>query len=458
MANFVLSAHMTNGDVLPLLRLGAALRKRGHQATLVTHGAFGPLAEKAGIGFRELDPPEAYTGIMKDLQLLEDPLRKPELYAEYERRYYAPEKLQHEYDVLDSLCAQPDTVLIGRERSAFVAMMVAEKRRLPFVSVFLAPSYVVQLATWSELGHDFSMSIVNRFRALHGLSPVRDWLSWAQAAGKHIGFWPELFAPREPGWPLAVEAVGFPAADEAELAPLPERLLEFISSDAPPLLITGGTGKLLKPRFYEVCVEACRLLDRRAILVTRHEELVPRELPGTIQYHRVLPLAGVYPLLGGIIHHGGIGTVSASMAAGLPQLALAADTDRPDNAQRIKRLGLGDYLPPALWKPQHIAEALERIGTPQVKARCLHMQAALRQAEAMDVACTAVEAAVGQAAYAISSQAIADDYDAACRQQQPDGQTGRTGSTAPSLDARRRTMLVQQLLQARRAQEEVVGS
>ena len=88
MANFVLNTHMTNGDVLPFLRLGSALRKRGHQTTLVTHGVFGHLAEKAGIEFRGIDDPEEYTDIMKDLYMMEDPLNKPDLYEAYQQKYY----------------------------------------------------------------------------------------------------------------------------------------------------------------------------------------------------------------------------------------------------------------------------------------------------------------------------------------------------------------------------------
>ena len=123
MANFVVSAHMTKGDVLPFLRLSAAIKKRGHRVTLVTHGAFGPLAERAGIEFRALDAPEQYKQIMKDLHLLENPLTKPDLYAKYEEIYYAQDKLQMEYDILSELCQAPDSVLICREMSGFIAMM-----------------------------------------------------------------------------------------------------------------------------------------------------------------------------------------------------------------------------------------------------------------------------------------------------------------------------------------------
>ncbi|MWC27751.1 glycosyltransferase [Paenibacillus sp. MMS18-CY102] len=455
MANFVVSAHMTKGDVLPFLRFSAALKKRGHRVTLVTHGAFGPLAHKAGIEFRELDPPEQYKQIMKDLYMLENPLTKPDLYAKYEEIYYAQDKLQKEYDILSELCQAPDSVLICREMSGFIAMMVSEKLGVPIIAGFLAPSYVTQLQTWADLSFDFSISLINRFREHNGLAPVKDWLSWAKAIQTNIGFWPEEYASREPEWGFDVEPVGFPLADEAELEPLPESLVTFLESGEPPLLITGGTGKLLKSNFYEVCVEACRLTGQRAIIVTQHEELLPAELPDNMQWYSVLPLAAVYPLLGSIIHHGGIGTVSGSMAGGVPQLALAADTDRPDNGKRVKNLGLGEYLPPALWEPHLIADALKRIASPHVKERCMQMKEIMHNHDTMEYACGVAERIVGQKSFAISSERLALDYAAAASEMTAMSQTAATAESETvnrimQSSAEQRAKLIQQLLRKRK--------
>src|SRR5690554_1282902 len=325
MANFVLNTHMTNGDVLPFLRLASALRKRGHRATLVTHGVFAPLAAKADIEFRGIDSPEEYTDIMKDLYMMEDPLNKPDLYEAYQRKYYSRENFRNEYDILCELCERDDSVIICKERDGFVAMMVSEKMNIPIVTGVLAPSYVTQLHIWEDLGLDFAITLINTFREDIGLQPVKNWTSWMQAVKKNIGFWHETFdnAVESPEWALKVDTVGFPLADSAEYESLPQDLIDFIEEGEPPLLITGGTGKMIKPQFYEASIEACKLLKRRTILVTRHEEFVHCELPDYIKWYRILPLASVYPLVSGVIHHGGIGTITGAMTAGTPQLALA---------------------------------------------------------------------------------------------------------------------------------------
>lgn len=449
MANFVISTHMTKGDVLPFLRFGSALRKRGHDVTLVTHGAFESLALKAGISFCALDAPEEYEEVMKDLYLIEDPLNRPELAAIYHKKYYSHEKFRKEYDILSALCSREDSVLVCKERDGFVAMMVSEKLQIPIITGVLAPSYLTQLQVWEEIGLEYAISLINSFRDEIGLPPVQSWTRWLGGSKKNIAFWHETFDSALPAEKenLPVQTVGFPLADTAEYEAIPESLAEFIRGGEPPILITGGTGKMIRPNFYQVSIEACKLLKRRTILVSNHEELIQTDLPDFIQWHRVLPLASVYPLVGAVIHHGGIGTISGAMVAGIPQLALAADTDRPDNGLRIKNLGIGDYLPPFQWKPEIIAQSLLQTLKPSVYNRCRNLAEIIKKHDTMSTACAVAEAVVGKREYAISSDEI--KMEDTSRKQ-----TGRepvvAGSHA-SLSDNRRAWLAQQLLKRRQA-------
>lgn len=444
---------MTNGDVLPFLRLASALRRRGHKATLVTHGVFSQLAEKSGIAFRGIDKPEEYTEIMKDLSMIEDPLNKPELYEDYQRKYYTKEKFQHEYDIITELCQEEDSVLICRDRDGYVAMIVSEIMQVPIVSAILAPSYVTQLHIWEELGLDFGISSINTFRNDLGLTPVSNWTSWMGAVKKNIGFWHESFdaAVETPDWALKVETVGFPLADEIEYEPLPIDLLDFIQSGEKPLLITGGTGKMIKPNFYQAAIEGVKLSGQRTILVTRHEEFIQGELPDHIRWYKILPLASVYPLVSGVIHHGGIGTITGAMTAAVPQLALAADTDRPDNGRRIKQLGIGDYLPPMQWEPTLIANTIKTIQTNAVKERCRQLAKALAEHDTMTMACTAIESVIGRRSNAIESNQLSVDYMAAKQEQLLQSVVSladhRLDVNNEALNSNKRSLLAQRLLQ-----------
>lgn len=446
MANFVISTHMTKGDVLPFLRFGSALRKRGHDVTLVTHGVFESLAVKAGISFCALDTPEEYEEVMKDLYLIEDPLNRPELAAEYHRKYYSHDKFRKEYEILSGLCSREDSVLVCKERDGFVAMMVSEKLQIPIITGVLAPSYVTQLQVWEEIGLEYAIALINSFRHELALPPVQSWTKWLGGSKKNLAFWHETFdsaLPVEEGQ-LSVQTVGFPLADNAEYEAIPASLAEFIRDGEPPILITGGTGKMIRPNFYQVSIEACKLLKRRTILVSNHEELIQTELPDYIQWHRVLPLASVYPLLGAVIHHGGIGTISGAMVAGIPQLALAADTDRPDNGMRIKNLGIGDYLPPFQWKPELIAKSVLQILKPSVHKRCQDLAEIIRNHDTMSEACALAEAVVGKREYAIASEEVKADT----HQEQTNREPVVLWEQEPLSD-NRRAWLAQQLLKRR---------
>ena len=65
--------------------------------------------------------------------------------------------------------------------------------------------------------------------------------------------------------------------------------------------------------------------------------------------------------MGLLVHHGGIGTTAAALAAATPQLVLAYGIDRPDNGARTQSLNLGSVFPPPRWQPQELSQAIEHL-------------------------------------------------------------------------------------------------
>src|SRR5262249_34834571 len=49
--NILLNPAGSSGDVLPFIRLGTALKGRGHEVTVITMGRYEPLARHAGLAF-----------------------------------------------------------------------------------------------------------------------------------------------------------------------------------------------------------------------------------------------------------------------------------------------------------------------------------------------------------------------------------------------------------------------
>jgi UDP:flavonoid glycosyltransferase YjiC (YdhE family) len=387
LANIILTSLGSGGDVFPFLHIGSRLKARGHHVTLLSHCHYRGTAEKAGLDFAALDGPEEYVRFVKDEPLL----NTPRGIADFLRRHSLP-KFLLEYNLIDERCRSRDTVLISRDLFDTAARISAEKLGIKLLHVFFAPS---QVATWKiriELFIHVLASDIDRLRAQVNLSPVTDWHAWLGYSNRSIALWPDWFAGPNSTWPAGLIPVGFMTDSEPETAELGDEIRSMISNGALPILITGGTGMYLGAEFYAAAAEACRLLHRQGILVTPHEEQVPKHLPDSVRRFSYLPFSKLMPHVDAVIHHGGRGTLSCAIAAGVPQLVLAMGADRPDNAARLQSLGVAEYLPPPSWKPDLVAAALGRlIGSSLVKDRCKKLAGRLLDRDAVTAACDLIE-------------------------------------------------------------------
>jgi UDP:flavonoid glycosyltransferase YjiC (YdhE family) len=203
---------------------------------------------------------------------------------------------------------------------------------------------------------------LNKFRAELRLVPVKNILSeWCHSPQRVIGLFPDWYAPPQPDWPKQTVVTGFPLFDEKDVTPLPEKVEEFLNAGSAPIVFTPGSAMLHGQAFFAAGVAACRILKRRGILLTRHAEQVPANLPDGVIHAPYAPFSQLLPRSAALVHHGGIGSTAQAMSCGVPQLMMPMGFDQPDNAQRIKRLGVGDSLPPKKFKGQAVAAALGRL-------------------------------------------------------------------------------------------------
>ncbi|HLL88375.1 MAG TPA: nucleotide disphospho-sugar-binding domain-containing protein, partial [Tepidisphaeraceae bacterium] len=115
----------------------------------------------------------------------------------------------------------------------------------------------------------------------------------------------------------------------------------------------------------------CRRLGRRGLLLTRFAEQVPTDLPPGVIHVPFAPFSQLLPRCAALVHHGGIGTTSQGLAAGVPQLVMPMSHDQPDNALRVMRLGVGDALAPRWFTGRRVAARLGALlGSADVRRRC----------------------------------------------------------------------------------------
>lgn len=116
-------------------------------------------------------------------------------------------------------------------------------------------------------------------------------------------------------------------------------------------------------------------------------------------FHSCVAWIGILPFrklmqqhLQAVIHRGGLGTLACAMEAGIPQLILPKGADRLDNAYRLQKLGVADFLSPPKWRPELLAEALLRlVSSPVVAEKCGTVADRLRNQDGAEAACRVIE-------------------------------------------------------------------
>ena len=138
---------------------------------------------------------------------------------------------------------------------------------------------------------------------------------------------------------------------------LPDDVREFLDAGPPPVAVTFGTGMMHARELFAEAVAACEQAGLRGMLLTRHPEQLPARLPTTVRQFAFAPFRELFPQCVAVVHHGGIGTTSQALAAGVPQLILPFAFDQPDNGVRVQELGVGAWFHPKRNCAGRIAEA-----------------------------------------------------------------------------------------------------
>jgi rhamnosyltransferase subunit B len=377
----------SGGDIYPFLQLGRELKQRGHQCTLITHCVYEEKASRYGLDFTPLDTPAEYQAFIEDQPLLNTPRGIPQFL-----RRHALSSVSVLFELVSRHVSRQDTVLLTRDLFDTAPRLISEKLGLPLIWVFISPSQITTAPLRARLFSSMLASDIERIRSSLGLQPSVPETYWLTYASESIALWPEWFAASE-DWPSKLVSVGFMVEDATETdGLLHSRIESMLAKGPPPVLITAGTGAYLGGDFHDASARACTLLNRPGIVVSRYAAQIPRHLPDSVCSVDFLPFRTLMPRMGAVIHHGGVGTLSCALGAGVPQLVLPMGADRPDNAVRLQRLGVAEYLPPPQWKPELIADSLRRLlDSPAVSHRCNEFAKRLENANAAKAACEVIE-------------------------------------------------------------------
>src|SRR5581483_7861155 len=94
-----------------------------------------------------------------------------------------------------------------------------------------------------------------------------------------------------------------------------------------------------------------------------------------------------------VVHQGGVGTTAQCLRAGKPMLIMPYSHDQPDNARRMKRLGVAKVIPKASYTPKKVTRKLRKIlEEPELAQKAAMIAGQLRHEDGVKTACDALEA------------------------------------------------------------------
>ncbi len=373
----------SRGDVQPFVALALALRTRGHAVRIAAPQDYATLIEDYGLPIHVLGG------------LIREQMDMPHVAAMLDG---AGNPLRFAVDTLpqvmplvgrlvdDAWHASLDAdALIVSTLGAYPGLSVAEKRGAPLIVAHFhplgqtsaaqhvnfpaLPTWVPLHAPYNRLSHFLGAQglwqllrpALNRARrhvlALPSLSPaalLRRVRRLDQAA---IYGYSRHLAPLPSNTPPGLAVTGFWFLPHAPHWQPDAHLLRFLDAGPPPVYVGFGsnlTGRT-PDQLTRLYVEALQRTNCRGLFFGGWGDFANIDLPATMLRVDSIPHDWLFGRVAAVIHHGGAGSTSAAVAAGVPSVAMPFLGDQFFWAHQLHHLGCG---PPALVRRSLTADCL----------------------------------------------------------------------------------------------------
>jgi UDP:flavonoid glycosyltransferase YjiC (YdhE family) len=414
----VLSNIGTFGDINPLVALALELKRRGHTPVMALPAVYTSKIVPLGIEFHPLRPDIDPTNTML-VEMVYDVNKGTETGL---RKFLFPLLRETYADLLDAATkpARADLLLLGELN--YAGPLVAEVTGIPWASYVLAPFSFFsafdppvlppypRLARADKVvpGMGSGIKRLARFVTRKWPEPIYE---LRRELGLPMGPNPIFDAKHSPNlvlamfsrvlgveqkdWPANVLISGFCFYDaDAGNAALPPHLQEFVAAGEPPVVFTLGSAAVLAAGdFYEQSARAAMRLGVRAVLLIGADQRNrPKQaLPDSICIAEYAPYSALFPRAKLVVHQGGVGTTAQCLRAGRPMLIMPYSHDQPDNARRMKRLGVARAIQRSSYKPWRVARAIKALlAEPEYERNAKSAANQLAQEDGVKTACDAL--------------------------------------------------------------------
>ena len=398
----VLNTFGSFGDIHPYMAIAMELQRRGHVPVIATSDVYREKIEGAGLQSVPVRPNLPQPG--DQAADLIDKIMQPKTGPRFLMDEVIYPAVRDSYEDLVRAVAGAD--LLVTHPAAPAGPLVGRKTGMPWISTVLAPfsffsAYdppVPPFWQWtrkmSVLGPGFMKFALDLAKSGHkatAFAEFRDELGLSDFGnpifdGLHspmlvLALFSKVFGKPQPDWPRQTKVTGFCFYDGRHETPMPAELERFLDAGTPPIVFTLGSSAVWVGRdFFNESIEAAKRLGQRAVLLVGGERNRPTSLPDGMIAVDYAPYETLLPRASVVVHHGGVGTTSQGLLAGVPTLIVPFAFDQSDNADHARRLGTSRTVYRNKYRAQRVAKELrELLDRPEYKQNAIQVSKLLKQ-------------------------------------------------------------------------------
>lgn len=373
----------SRGDVQPYVALGQGLQEAGHTVRLLSTEDFHDLVTEHGLDF--MSTGGSSQAVARDLQALIEQGKTLKVFSQMK---IAAEKQAVQAAEKGLMACQGADLILGGFSGLFSGQAISETLGIPLLLAYLVP--LTPTSAFPSPLTPLPQTPLTRWlnKPSYWIARQTMWQSFRSADTKaraevfHLpptSFWgpfsslkrhkqPVLYGyssqvlPRPGDWDDNQQVTGYWFLEPPPGWEPPADLLHFLEAGPPPVYIGFGSMPSRKPEeTAELALQGLACTGQRGILSAGWGGLKKEQLPENVWMIGSLPHTWLFPRMAAVVHHGGVGTTAAGLAAGVPSIITPFFADQPFWGRRVYELGVGPRpIARRRLTSDNLAQAIER--------------------------------------------------------------------------------------------------
>ena len=205
--------------------------------------------------------------------------------------------------------------------------------------------------------------------------------------------WPESLVPKPEDWGPHIDLANFISYEQAQTYEPPQALLDFLAAGEPPIYVGFGSVVAQDPvALTRTIFTALERAGARGIVAEGWAHLGGSALPPNVYLIGDCPHDWLFPRCRAVCHHGGAGTTSAGLRAGLPTIVVPFFGDQFFWGHIVAKAGAGpEPIPIRRLDTESLTAAFDACRRPQIRERASELGARLRATDGVELAVQSIE-------------------------------------------------------------------